>query len=246
MNHLTRLLLSLSLAILASCDNDDSVNTMTPTPAPAPAPAPVMQDYQIEVVNLTFGQPFSPIALVAHDSSYRTFSIGDVASAGLELLAEGGDNTDFLTEASMEAGVSLTMSAAGVLPPGSTEVFALSIEETDVPGMLLSAVTMLVNTNDALTAAHALSIEGLAAGESMTVTTISYDAGTEANSEESGTIPGPIDGGEGFNTVRDDVVDEIRGHGGVVTADDGLQTSVLGESNRWDNPVARVTITRML
>ena len=109
----------------------------------------------------------------------------------------------------------------------------------------VSLVTMLVNTNDALTALLNVDVSGLEVGASRQFITISYDAGTEANTELSGTMPGPADGGEGFNSVRDDIADEVRGHPGAVTMDDGLANSVLNEIHRWDNPVARVTITRM-
>jgi len=127
------------------------------------------------------------------------------------------------------------MSAAGPTFPGNTEVLNLSIEGDDVAGMMLSIVSMLIN-----------SIENLQPGEMMSVMSISYDSGTEANTEALGTIPGPVDGGEGFNVLRDDLEDQIRGHSGVVTVDDGMPNSILGEMHRWDNPVARITITRTL
>jgi len=241
------LITSLCLFGLTACDgNSENFQPAAEiTPAP-PAPAPVMQEYQIEVTNLTFAQPLSPIALIAHDDRYRAFSIGDVASTGLEVLAEGGSNVDFLAEVDLETGVFGTMSAAGPTFSGDTEVLNLSIEEDDVPGMMLSIVSMLINTNDAITAVQSLSIENLQPGEMMSVTSISYDSGTEANTEALGTIPGPVDGGEGFNALRDDLEDQIRGHSGVVTIDDGMPNSILGEMHRWDNPVARITITRTL
>jgi len=72
-----------------------------------------------------------------------------------------------------------------------------------------------------------------------------YDAGTEINNEAPGTIPGPADGGEGFNADRSDNVNLVRGHGGVVSSADGLASSVLDQSHRFDNPAVMVTITRI-
>ncbi|MBL4679244.1 MAG: spondin domain-containing protein [Pseudomonadales bacterium] len=238
------LITSLCLFGLAACDRNS--DNFQPAAEIVPAPAPVMQEYQIEITNLTLAQPLSPIALITHDDRYRAFSIGDVASTGLEVLAEGGSNVDFLAEVDLEAGVFSTMSAAGPTFPGNTEVLNLSIEGDDVAGMMLSIVSMLINTNDAITAVQSLSIENLQPGEMMSVMSISYDSGTEANTEALGTIPGPVDGGEGFNVLRDDLEDQIRGHSGVVTVDDGMPNSILGEMHRWDNPVARITITRTL
>lgn len=72
-----------------------------------------------------------------------------------------------------------------------------------------------------------------------------YDRGTEANSEQAGSIPGPADtNGEGFNAARE-TDDYIRIHPVVVTQDDRLSTSVLTESHRWLGPVAKILIEKM-
>jgi hypothetical protein len=247
LKKLRLLLPPLFLTAIAGCDSGSSSNLtgIPTTPAVGIAPTPIMQDYQIDVVNLTAGQPFSPIALVGHDSSYQAFIVGEAASTELEQLAESGDNSAFLANADESSGVAMSMSAAGPLGPGSTETLTISIAEGDIPGMRLSMVTMLVNTNDSLTAFQGLDIDKLEVGESINMTTISYDSGTEANTELAGTIPGPADGGEGFSATRDDIQDVIHAHSGVVTSDDGLMNSVLNQVHRWDNPVAQVTVTRM-
>lgn len=232
----TALILSTVMALVA-CDNDDN-NT-------AQAPAPTIIEFDVEVVNLTASQPFSPVALIAHDSNYRLFMVGSPATMGLEILAEGGDNTELLNEANANNGVVMSLSGSGPLPPGAMQSSRLMIPENQLDGLLLTGVTMLVNTNDAFTAASNVSLSDLAVSESKMLTTISYDSGTEANTEGSGTMPGPADGGEGFNAIRDDIADEVRMHGGVVTSSDGLTTSRLLEVHRWDNPVARVRITRL-
>jgi hypothetical protein len=72
---------------------------------------------------------------------------------------------------------------------------------------------------------------------------MAYDAGTEANTEAKGSMPGPADGGEGFNAARDDV-NFVHIHPGVISQYDGLADSVLMPSHRFDNPVLAVTITR--
>ena len=78
---------------------------------------------------------------------------------------------------------------------------------------------------------------------SLTFTTFAYDAGTEANSEAAGTIPGPADSGEGFNEERDDV-NYVAMHPGVVSQHDGLSSSVLSSQHKFDNPLTQVVITR--
>ena len=142
------------------------------------------------------------------------------------------------------AGAYSTGSGSGILTPAGSETITFSVTETDAADSYVSLVTMLVNTNDAITAARNVDISSLQVGDSMRFTTLSYDPGTEANSEAAGSMPGPADGGEGFNAARDDIADQVTLHGGVVTSDDGLTTSVLNQSHRWDNPVLRVTISR--
>lgn len=104
---------------------------------------------------------------------------------------------------------------------------------------------MLVNTNDAFAGLRSIDVSGLAIGDAITLNAKAYDAGTELDSESAGTMPGPADGGEGFNANRSDVNNFVRGHGGVVTADDGLSSSVLNQSHRFDNPGMIVTIKRI-
>lgn len=240
------LLVTASLVGLAGCGSSSSGDRNTPTPeTPAPTPDPVSVNFEVQVTNLTASQPLSPIAVVAHDPAYRLFNLGEAASESLEQLAEGGDNAPLIADAEADSSVVATQSGSGPLPPGATEVLMISIEEDAAADLQFSLVSMLVNTNDALTAARNLDVSSLGVGDSMSVRTLSYDSGTEANSELPGTIPGPADGGEGFNAVRDDIADAIRGHSGVVTVDDGLTGSVLTEAHRWDNPVATVTISRV-
>jgi len=237
-------LIMFGFAALSACDSD-STGDFTPIPI-VPAPPPTMQEFEVDIVNLTNAQILSPIALISHDSTYRIFSIGETASLGLEILAEGGDNAELLSEATADSAVSQALSSAGPVMPGATETISIAIRATSVPDTQLSFVTMLINTNDAITAAHAMRLGNMDIGDAFSMTTISYDSGTEADTEELGTIPGPADSGEGFNPARDDIMDTIRGHSGVVTSDDGLATSILNQNHRWDNPVARVTVRRVL
>lgn len=79
----------------------------------------------------------------------------------------------------------------------------------------------------------------------MTYSTLAYDAGTEANSESTETVPGPAAGGEAYNPDRDDRNNFVAMHAGIISGDDGLSTSVLTYQQKFDNPVMSVTITRI-
>jgi hypothetical protein len=113
----------------------------------------------------------------------------------------------------------------------------------------LSLASMLGNSNDGFTGVSGESLSALAVGASSERDLLSYDAGTERNTESADTVPGPAtkDAGgrrEAFNAQRDDVINMVHLHPGIVSKDDGLPTSALTQAQRWDNPVARLTIKR--
>jgi hypothetical protein len=193
--------------------------------------------YEVEIVNLTNNQPFSPLALRAHGASYSAWTIGESASLGVEQIAESGDNTEFLGTASSKKSASGT----GIIAPGETAVIDLNSKVTD---LYLTAVTMLVNTNDAFAGITGLNLSSLQVGDNTIVYLPVYDAGTEANDELAGTIPGPADGGTGFDVARDDV-GFVAMHPGIVSVDDSYADSVLDGSHKFDGPAAMLKITRI-
>lgn len=223
----------------AACDSDNFV------PPPPPPPPPAMASFDVTVTNLTNGQPMSPVAVIAHQDTYAVFTIGAAATAGLETLAEGGDNSALIAEATADAAVMATASGAAAIGPAGTETINIEVLESELPGLLLSVSSMLVNTNDAITGINGASVADLAAGESLTWRSIGYDAGTEANSESAAHIPGPAGGGEGFNAARDDIADRVAMHTGVVSQDDGFAASDLSGQHRFDNPVVQIRVERI-
>ena len=227
---------------LAACDSDNNRNNQAPPPPPPP---PAMATFDVTVTNLTNAQPLSPVGVIAHVDGYAVFSIGTPATVGLEELAEGGDNSSLLAEADADANVRATATGAAPIGPGASETITIEVLETELPGLRISTSTMLVNTNDAITMLNGMSIGDLQAGDSVSMRTIAYDSGTEANSELAAHIPGPAGGGEGFNAARDDRLDAVAMHTGVVGADDGLAGSALTGQHRFDNPVAQVRIERI-
>ena len=195
--------------------------------------------YNITVTNLTSNQPLSPLSAQLHSSGYRAWKIGTAASENLEILAEGGDNTALLNEQS--SNVYSAVSGEGVIGPGAGGMLTIG---TDVRSdMNLTLISMLVNTNDAFIGKTGVDLSGLAVGDSVKHSLPIYDAGTEGNSELEGTIPGPADGGEGFNMARDDV-DYVARHPGIVGKDHGYSESVLNSTHGFDSPAAVLTITR--
>lgn len=235
-----RLTAPLLLCLVAGCSDNNNSGPDPVQPPPPPPPPPANAVFEVSAVNLTIGQPLSPLAVIVHDDSFRAFTVGETASPGLETLAEGGDNSIFLDEVEGRA----EASGSAPVAPGASDTVTLELDSDDPAGALLTVMTMLVNTNDAFTGLNAVDVSSMEVGASFTREAIAYDAGTEANNEAAGTIPGPADGGEGFNSARDDLVDRVTMHGGVVSGDDGLASSALDQNHRFDNPVVRFTVTR--
>ena len=211
------------MSLISACDHNDD--------------EPMTYSYEIKVSNLTHSQPISPLAVLLHNEG-MLWKIGEPASQALENMAESGDNSGILASSFALSSVS----GAGVVMSGMDETLTVSL--TDTMPMYLSLTTMLVNTNDAFTGLSAIDISALEVEQSLKFRTVAYDAGTEKNDEMQGTIPGPADGGEGFNAARDDV-NFVARHSGVVSYDDGLSTSVLTHAHKFDNPVLSVVITRI-
>ena len=90
-------------AFLAACTNDPTPIT---NPPPTPPPPPAMATFEVTVSNLTNAQPLSPVAVIAHGDGYNVFTVGEAATAGLEVQAEGGDPADLIAEADADANVS--------------------------------------------------------------------------------------------------------------------------------------------
>ena len=212
----------LSLGLFA-CDDD--------------SPDKVMEySYSVTLTNLTYAQPLSPVALSLHGEE-KMWQVGESASTALEKLSEGGDNTDFMALANNIVSVS----SEEPVPPGDS--VTLNIKTTDASATYFTVATMLVNTNDAFSGLTGVDISTLAVEQAQSWHLSVYDAGTESNSEVAGTIPGPADGGVGFDEVRDDI-NLVAYHAGVVSKNDGLSNSVLTQAHRFDNPAIKLTITR--
>ncbi len=239
--RLLHLSLLATVLTLGACDSDSrSVSDQETGEQP-----PAMASFTVTVTNLTNAQPISPVAALVHADGFNSIVIGEGAGLGVEMIAESGSNEEFLNEVNALDTTFISNSGSGPIGPGASETISLDILESDLNGAQLSAIAMLVNTNDAITALNAVTIDDLAVGQSRTYDTIAYDAGTEDDTEAAGTIPGPVDGGEGFNPARDDGANVVTMHQGVVTRDDGLVSSVLTQAHRFDNPVARIVVTRL-
>ena len=146
---LTSLLLGSSLLLTGCGDSDDNqveatkVTNSTQNVEDEKS-TPTVQDkvtektFEVTVINLTSGQPFSPVAVLSHNETYSLYTMGATVSTAMEKLAEGGDNSEVLTTVTRSA------SGAGLIVPGASESISITIEDETQ----LSIASMLVQTND--------------------------------------------------------------------------------------------------
>ena len=205
------------------------------------------KSFEVSIVNLSANQPFSPVAILYHQAAHTSWAIGESASESLEMLAEGGDNSALISQANASTSVWTTASSDAPIVPGAASTVTTTFESD--ADLSLTVVSMLVNSNDAFSGLQGWDLSGLAVGDQVSQLAPVYDAGTEQNTEGENTIPGPADGGEGFNAERDDV-DFVARHPGIVAAAiaggfDENSLSVLDSSHRFDAPIAKIVVRRL-
>ncbi len=245
-NALKWSVIALSAALLTACGggNDNNTNSNNSNNSNTSQDA----QFSIRLTNLTHAQPMSPVAVMLHRNGFNSFIDGETASRALEVLAEDGDNTEVLQEVQAATQhVASGSTASAISPRAISDAVTLNVPTADLADLRLSVVSMLVHTNDGFTGANAENISNMAVGASMTINGPTWDAGTENNTELATSLPGPDFSGEGFNAVRDDIIDKVRFHQGAVTnasVESGLPTSDLEERHRFLNPTSRIVITR--
>jgi len=196
-----------------------------------------MATYQVTIENLTpatadgASQPFSPPILATHDRLVHVFRPGTYASTELAQVAEDAQGAALVAQLEASDHVQQVVQGGGVILPGASMSFEIrTVGSAD----RLSAVFMLVNTNDGFGGLDAMRLPPRGATEYLVR---AWDAGSERNTELASDIPGPCCGSHG---VRVPTHERILPHRGILGVGD-LDPAVYG----WRGPVARVTVTRI-
>ena len=205
---------------------------------------PVSQMFEITLTNLTTGDPgmggqiLSPPIFAAHPAGFKISTLGEPASPALVALAENGDTSGLATIAAA-GGASVAM-ADGVVPPGGS---ATATVTADMVNSSLSVASMLVSTNDAFIAAVDVALfDENGDPVSATLELMSYDAGSEDNTEMASDIPGPL----GLDAAVDPEGsnERVPTEGGVIAAHEGIQGGGdVSEAFAWEEPTATLMIT---
>jgi len=196
--------------------------------------SPPVGTLQVYVTNLST-QIMSPVVIASHGDDTRVFQAGQAASDPVRMVAEDAINgplVDALENDPEVLDVQVITGDAGPIMPGETAMAEItSVGKYDY----ISAVSMLVTTNDAFTGLDSFRAQRFGVRETYAN---AYDAGTEANTENCDHIPGPpcgnaevrvTDGAEGVILIHRG----IRGDGDVPIGVD------------WRNPVAKFRFERV-
>jgi hypothetical protein len=176
-------------------------------------------------------QVFSPPVLATHRVGFGMFRVGAYATDALAAIAEDGDTGGMEALLGGDRRVFASVTGDGPVPPAGSAMYEI---EAGRGARWLSLAFMLVNTNDGFSGGSRIP---LPAGGSVAYYLRSYDAGSELNTELASDIPGPCCGS---HFVGPDEHERIMMHPGIMGVGD-LDPDDYG----WDEPVGRLTITRV-
>lgn len=247
-----RLALILTAVAAAAACSEQNADTMLEPVAASATPngyGPAMAaTYEVTIENLTAGQPMTPALLVTHRQPDGLFTVGQAASFGLKEIAENGNLGPMLTRLGADKHVSDVVivfggSAPPVLP-GETVVSSIT---TDRGANYLSWASMLICTNDGFTGVDGARLPKKV-GDTVTLYTAGYDAGTEVNTEDFADIvpPCPAITGVPSTVPGTGASNPALAERGVIHHHEGILGGVdlVPAIHGWADPVARIEIRR--
>lgn len=225
-----------------------SVAALVGLTAAMPASPGGVRTYEVTIANLTEGQPLTPALVTTHRGSDGLFEVGSEADFELKEIAENGNLAPMIQRVSSDRDFyDLVVAQGSTLPPVLPGEM-VSFEITATPGFnFLSWASMLICTNDGFTGIDTVKLPAQV-GQSFTLSTQGYDAGTEMNTElfadmvpPCGPLTGQDSGGQGAGASDAELAENgvIFHHAGIVGVGD-LDPSI----NDWTDPVAVVTVER--
>ena len=220
------------------------------------APSASAREYEVEVRNLTEGQPLTPPLAATHSGKNAIFRVGRAASVGVREIAENGNLAPALAQLEADPFDRIGRFTAFDEPlvPAGTPGAAMFADTATFTirgprsAKRFSWISMLICTNDGFAGANSLKLPRKV-GDTKVKRSNAYDARTELNTEDYADIVPPCQG-----LIGDSSADEGTGvsnpdlaQGGVIGPHKGiaggvdLKTDVHG----WTDPVARVSVERV-
>lgn len=233
---------------------DDSVRAEALRKISAARKGPRVATYEVTITNLTDGQPFSPPILATHRAATDIFTVGEAASVGIQQIAENGNNGPLREALGADRHVyDVQEASAPIVPaadPGGTGFdSSATLTITSARGAkFLSLSTMLICTNDGFTGVDSMRLPKKV-GNSTTVLTAGYDAGTELNTEDFADMVPPCQGLIGISSedTGTGMSNPELAEGGVISHHAGIMggNDLVPGTHGWTDPVAEIVITRV-
>ena len=205
--------------------------------------------YEVTVTNFTGGQPFTPPLVATHNGEIRVFRPGRPASFGVKEIAENGNLAPLETELLNDPRVSDVVIAAGSPPPvlpGGSITFQIT---GDGNANFVSWISMLICTNDGFTGRDGFRLPWKV-GQTRSIRTIAYDAGTELNTQDFDDLVPPcppltgFPAGPGTGTSNPALAEgrKIQAHRGIKGfGESDLDPAIHG----WSGSVGSISFTRL-
>ena len=207
--------------------------------------------YEVTITNLTPGQPITPPLLVTHSKDMGFFTVGEMASNGVQQLSENGNAQPLVEMLQGKSGVmDIIQGTAPLVPandPGNTGLSYTETFTVSSSGNMryLSFASMLVCTNDGFAGIDSVKLPI----NHKTIYAMAYDARTEVNTEDFADMVPPCQGAIGVTSD-----DEGTGASNASIAEDGIVIphpgimggeDLLKDVHAWGNPIVKIDIVRM-
>ncbi len=220
------------------------------------APSASAREFEVEVRNLTDGQPFTPPVAATHRGRNQIFGVGRAASVGVREIAENGNLAPllaFLDADPFDRFARFTALDAPLVPGGTPGAAMFADRATFTirapkRAKRLSWISMLICTNDGFTGSNSLRLPRKV-GDAKIQRTNAYDSRTEINTEDYADIVPPCQG-----LIGDTSADEGTGvsnpdlaQGGAIARHKGINGGVDLKTaiHDWDDPVSRIRVERV-
>lgn len=261
------------VVVTVGCDDSDSDSEPASEPdreepSSASDTAAGVFEYDVTVINLTQGQPFSPPVVATHQDEDDVFKLSQPSSEAVKQIAENGNNRPLLEllhdQRVDETVFDFAQAPAPLVPQGTPGAEATAPFpcgggcpdrwtariRADEAHARISWVSMLVCTNDGFTGVGGVSLP-TEIGEEMVIQTPAYETSTERNTEVLADIMPPCQGLIGVpspsgapGTAQSNPAlaesGNILPHRGVVGGNE-LDPAVHG----WSDPAGKILITRL-
>ena len=215
---------------------------------------------RLTIENIGGATPVTPVFAAFHDGSYDIAQAGGVATAGLEALAEVGDNEPIAGEFGTAGGRVNGNVGGGPITPGSFASVDFTVDLTGASNSFLSLATMVLPSSDYIFGTVSNpgdSVFGVSLNPLMNTGTQTfdllqvYDIGTEIN--DFATSAPPIPGAAGLfaggpfaalpNSMPPAGIVEDGTIEGVSTPFEGFLNSPFAAGSEPSTGLLRVTLT---